>query len=620
MSFLCALCVKKNQRRPNLVSPTFVLKRRIFTPKKSDMLLFFIHSLCFAPTAVWQQPTPSSNTAQPDTSIYGSTAALADLDTVSVQKPYTAAYLANVRTALAQPTPILQLPNLPTEADAAQKIAVADARFQQFLREPQTQQPFRNEIFGVYAARMSDFTPQNMATFQRGGCYRVELYNYARNMATIGLISVPEQRAIAVYTTPYMQPDIPPHLKQLALRIAADAPQVRAALGYTPNIADALMADTKTALNRSRCERSAHLCVAPTFVKGDKALWAIVDLTNLRLVGVRWTNVGNAGPARPITERFLQNENLTECFCKTVTPLARNGWQLNYMLTSSDGLRISEVTYKGAPVLQSAKLVDWHVSYSNTDGFGYSDAVGCPYFSTAAVIAIESPKVRALVEGDKTVGFVLEQSYYSEGWPQPCNYNYQQRYEFYDDGRFRIAAASFGRGCGNDGTYRPVFRIAMSNDQRFFREYMDNEWQLWSMEGWRQQTRLFPPSPEGYQYQIGNYYMLPNFGNKADGGRGDNAYMYIMAQHPDRDEGDADLPTLGTCCNNDYRQGPERYTEPNPDDLGADPLVLWYVPQLKNDDTKGSEYCWATAFLQNGVWATRAYPCWAGPMFVPIKK
>jgi hypothetical protein len=48
-------------------------------------------------------------------------------------------------------------------------------------------------------------------------------------------------------------------------------------------------------------------------------------------------------------------------------------------------------------------------------------------------------------------------------------------------------------------------------------------------------------------------------------------------------------------------------------------LVLWYVPQLKNDDTKGNEYCWAEAYLKDGVWKARAMPCWAGPLFVPIK-
>jgi hypothetical protein len=47
-------------------------------------------------------------------------------------------------------------------------------------------------------------------------------------------------------------------------------------------------------------------------------------------------------------------------------------------------------------------------------------------------------------------------------------------------------------------------------------------------------------------------------------------------------------------------------------------LVLWYVPQLKNDDAPGRQYCWAESFLENGVFKTKAYPCMSGPLFVPI--
>ena len=48
------------------------------------------------------------------------------------------------------------------------------------------------------------------------------------------------------------------------------------------------------------------------------------------------------------------------------------------------------------------------------------------------------------------------------------------------------------------------------------------------------------------------------------------------------------------------------------------PLVIWYVPQLKNSDTPGAEYCWADSILQDGVFVPRVWPCAAGPLFVPI--
>ena len=76
---------------------------------------------------------------------------------------------------------------------------------------------------------------------------------------------------------PQVQPDISANLKDLAIKIAVHSPEVQKALGFQPEENAALMAGTKTALNRTRCERSNHLCVAPTFIKDDKALWAIVD-------------------------------------------------------------------------------------------------------------------------------------------------------------------------------------------------------------------------------------------------------------------------------------------------------------------------------------------------------
>jgi hypothetical protein len=415
------------------------------------------------------------------------------------------------------------------------------------------------------------------------------------------------------------------YLKNLAIKIAINSPEVQQAYGIKPEEKDALMASTKTALNRTRCERSRHLCVAPTFTKDGKALWAIVDLTEYKLVGVRWTNTGTTGPVKPITERRLQDDKITACFCEKETPLDKDGWKMNYMLTSSDGLRIAQVSFNGKPILQSAKLVDWHVSYSGTDGFGYSDAVGCPYFSQAAVIAFEPPKVLQIKnDAGAFIGFALEQVFKSELWPSPCNYNYRQRFEFYKDGSFRVAAASIGRGCGNDGTYRPVFRIAFAEEQNNVAEWNGASWNAWQNEKWQLQSSNTAYTPQGYQYQFTNnngagFFMQPSNGKFADGGRGDNAYVYVTQNKPTVEEGEADLITIGPCCNTDYQQGPEKFIGNNPDNIQNKKLVLWYVAQLKNDDSKGREYCWAESVLENGIYVTKAYPCFAGPKFFPIK-
>ncbi len=532
--------------------------------------------------------------------------------------------VAEIKKSLALPMPVLLCgDSLGTNEKLAQIIALNDTVFTRNIRDSKTKQPFRSEIFAVFSARESDLSYAKGAV-SLADCYRVEMYNYPLNLTTVSLVDIRNQKTVSVFTQEQTQPEIPQHLKKLAIRIALESPEVQQAYGMKPGEKDALMASTKTALNRTKCERSRHLCVAPTFVKDGKALWAIVDLTDHKLVGVRWTRVGSTGPAAPITERKLQDDKVSACYCEKETKLTQNGWSMDYMLTSSDGLRISSVMYNGKPVLQSAKLVDWHVSYSGSDGFGYSDAVGCPYFSQAAVIAFETPKISTLKDdAGRAVGFALEQTFRSEQWPVPCNYNYKQRYEFYNDGRFRVACASLGRGCGSDGTYRPVLRIAFAAEQNNFSEWNGSGFASWEKEKWQLQDAATKYMDGKYQYKIsGNnqgYYLQPGTGNFGDGGRGDNAYVFVTLSKPPANEGEADLVTIGPCCNTDYRQGPEKYIEPSPEDIQNKKLVVWYVPQLKNDDTKGREYCWAETVLENGVYVTKTYPCMAGPMFVPVQ-
>jgi hypothetical protein len=365
-----------------------------------------------------------------------------------------------------------------------------------------------------------------------------------------------------------------------------------------------------------------HLCLAPTFVVKDRALWAIVDITEMKLVGVRWTNLGNNVQNEMLTERKIQNETIQDCFCEKVNTVTKHNWKLDYILTSSDGLKIFDVTYQDKPVLNSAKLVDWHVSYSNTDGFGYSDAVGCPVFSQSAVVATEPPQIFEFIDEDtKEKGFVLEQKFYSEMYPTPCNYSYSQRYLFYNNGDFRVVVASLGRGCGNDGTYRPVIRVEFTGDNQQFKEWNKTDWSVWNKEGWQLQKPTTAYTKEGYQYAIqpneeAQYFIQPSTGQFKDGGRGDNAYLYITKNHPELQEGYNDLITIGPCCNTDYKQGPEKFIEPNPEKINNSSVVLWYVPQLKNDDTPGAEYCWANVVNEDGIFKIKATPCFAGPKFV----
>jgi hypothetical protein len=545
------------------------------------------------------------------------------------ETPLVQARRAQIAAALKLAEPLIPLSAISAKLDKnqtiAQTVALADPRVKSLTVGQPGNRPLLVEVFGVYPLRPSDIT-EPVAACKNSACYRVEIYGYAANATFMVFVDAATKKVVNLATLPRAQPDIPEHLTKLALEIATQSPEVASALGGKPSADKALMASTKTSLNRTRCERSRHLCVAPTFVQGERALWAIVDLTDLRLVGTRWTEVGKtagaAPPVRAVTEARLQNEVITESFCDKETPLARDGWSFAYILTSSDGLRIANAKFNGAPVFDSVKLVDWHVSYSRSDAFGYSDAVGCPYFSQSAVIAAEPPRVEEIAKDGKNIGFALVQHYWSEGWPTPCNYHYIQRNEFYNDGRFRPMAASVGRGCGNDGTYRPVTRIAFSEAGNFG-EWDGKAWSTWAKERWQLADEKTATTSEGFRYRFSasaerGMYITPSKGQFGDGGRGDSPYVYVTRTAADRDEGASDLPTLGPCCNTNHEQGPEKFINNPPESIANSKLVLWYVPVLKNDNREGREYCWANSVIENGLVEPKMFPCFSGPMITPF--
>ena len=523
---------------------------------------------------------------------------------------------------LANITPLPANANLDNVQRMAEALAGNSDRLRQLARDPETDDPLRVEVFGVYPARESDVTEESAACTETT-CYRVDLYNYAFNTAYTVMVDVESRRVVSVNSLQGGSPELPEHLSEKAVRIATTSPEVIEELGFNPAPDDPTMPNVKTALNNTVCERAQHLCVAPTFIVDDRALWAIVDLVDERVVAVRWTDLGDFSAGLP-TEELIQRQDVYEQYCEKSTALEQDGWRMDYMLTASDGLRLTDVSFNGRAVLDSVKLADYHVSYSTPEGFGYSDAIGCPMFSSAAVVAMEPPEVKPLVQDGVEVGFALTQDYWHPLWPQPCNYRYQQKYEFYKDGRFRITAANLGRGCGNDATYRLLFRIhpAAPDGGLTFAEWDGSMWQPWDTEQWRLQTPTTPMTPEGFQYRISaqdgsGYYLEPGQGQFEDSGRGDNAFTYVVKYKPE--EGDADLVTLGVCCNTNYEQGPELFINDPPENILNEDIVIWYVPQIENDDTPGQEYCWADTIVEDGLFVNRVWPCWSGPMFVPIE-
>lgn len=523
--------------------------------------------------------------------------------------PALAERTSRIANHISAKTPALTLEGLAGEAALAQATALGDARVQAALRAPDGSQ-MRNEVFQVRPAGAADI-PSGTAC---ASCMLVQIYMYATNSTLTVITSGTSIANIAL--TPNSQPEVPKAIADLAVQIAINTPDTARALGFAPEQAAALMPEMKTALNATKCERAMHLCVAPTFKDktGNALLWAIVDMTDFRVVGLQWTTLDADGSA-PVTEKTIENKAISDQYCLKDTRVERAGWSFSYRLTASDGLETKQIAFKGALLIDSIKTVDWHVSYSGSQQFGYSDSTGCPMFSTAAVPSYEPPAIVDVQDAaGQLVGFALIQDFKHPIWPSPCSYFYQQRTEFYNDGSIRPMAVSFGRGCGTDGTYRPIIRIGLAN--RAWATAIANRPQAVEYMAAARDSAAAPGQPWAtFTTQIDgkpNSYALVAL--DTGGEHKASAYLYISAAKPN--EGAVDLPTIGTCCNADLRQGPDSFVNNEP--IGAGAIVIWYVGEMHNSAAKGHENCWAESRPnQQGLYEPTVWPCQAGPLLKP---
>jgi hypothetical protein len=213
--------------------------------------------------------------------------------------------------------------------------------------------------------------------------------------------------------------------------------------------------------------------------------------------------------------------------------------------------------------------------------------------------------------GDVVVGFEVVQDFRMGSWGAACNYRFDQRMQFYLDGSFRIVSGAYGKGCSTAEIYRPLTRIDIAVDgdaDDSFARWAGSGWDVEALEGhWIQPLST---APSGAAWRVddqagGGYEVVP--------GAGDDAIVYAVLHDPA--EGDTDLASIGDCCNDDAEQGPHLYVDGEA--IAGANLVLWYVPQMIVDPTleDGSGYsCWTIAGEPN----PETYPCFAGPLFVPV--
>ncbi len=564
--------------------------------------------------------------------------------------PEVKEYLKDLKKVIQSGQAVLPLDDseLDSSGVLAQKILLKNKAF---LKDTiRNGKPLHNDMMRIRPAIVSVLSDSSKTICETHKCYQAEKYNYVTNTTTRAVVDIDNKKVLEVTNHAGMQPDISLRLTHIAQAIALNAPEVAKELKRTPRRQDMSMANVRGALQGSPCQNSEHLCVAPTFSdhKNEQALWAIVDLTEMTLAAAKWAGLGKTTTPACISERSLQNRYIMKNFCEKDTHLEKNGWTLDYRLTGSDGLEIINVEFKGQKVLSTAKIVDWHVAYegkgeADASGdvvmagrqvefvkgdegkffFGYNDAMGCPMFSTSVVLPFNGPLVKELYDEQKQkVGFYLTQDFRNPKWPMACNYRYENRFEFFDDGSFRVVGVNKGRGCGENAIYRPVMRMDMAfSDKENFYKY-DGSWKKWLTEqsDFQKDAKVYDQNRYLYKVTDKNekkgYYIEPNRGQFHDDSRGDNATLFVTKFK--EGEGDKDLLTLGSCCNLE-EDGVERYVSKN-ESIDGENIVLWYVPRIKNDARAGHEYCWAdTVIDSNGNIEVRTFPCIVGPKFVPIK-
>ena len=107
------------------------------------------------------------------------------------------------------------------------------------------------------------------------------------------------------------------------------------------------------------------------------------------------------------------------------------------------------------PVATRLKLAEWHARYPGN--WGYRDYTGCGGGGGGfAIYPYGNTQIRTLYDHNNVaIGFEVVQDFRMSNWGADCNYRYEQHFEFYMDGRYRVKVAAYGRGCGDNQQAKP---------------------------------------------------------------------------------------------------------------------------------------------------------------------
>jgi hypothetical protein len=154
---------------------------------------------------------------------------------------------------------------------------------------------------------------------------------------------------------------------------------------------------------------------------------------------------------------------------------------------------------------------------------------------------------------------VLQQEFWGEQWPLPCSYFYVQRFEFLQ--RWTLPRGGWKhRTRLRDERDVPTRASPRSRRGKLFR--LLRRLGLGKLVHRRLAVDSPIPNRQTRATNIASkipraqaFTSNPIADNSATSGHGDNAFIYVTLDHPDRDEGDSDMITIGPCCNRELRTG-----------------------------------------------------------------
>ncbi len=528
------------------------------------------------------------------------------------------AVVAVTQPAQAESQPIRPLSTadqaLTSQQEQAQSLAIASPVVQDYVGDS------RAEVFTVFPFK-DPFDPA-YDICQDDTCQQVDIFAFDQLATITTIVHLGSNKVVDAWLVPNSHPLANPRLYDRAVEIIQNDQDIEAALGFKPSVEQIRLMDGE---NKDTKCTGARLCAGATFFVDSGAVWVLVDLHDEKIEKIWWDDIpydANSPQDNPIAERVPED-------CNTTLHITRDGWNMDYRTTPTDALEVTSVTFDVGgtpqPVATRFKLAEWHARYPGN--WGYRDYTGCGGGGGGfAIYPYGNTQVRTLYDHNNVaIGFEVVQDFRMSNWGASCNYRYEQHFEFYMDGRYRVKVAAYGQGCGDnqlgEATYRPVMLmdVAVDGDNNdTFAVWNGTQWVDQATEGWWLQSG--PYTAEGYRYRITDqsgvgYYVEPGQGQFDDYGTGDNAYMYLT-QHR-ASESDGDLPLLpGTgCCNTDQQQGPHTYT--NSEAASNQNITLWYVPAstsittwMVNNGFGARQYCWTDS-------TSSYWPCYAGPMFVP---